>query len=60
MRQFSNVTNKRSRATDFLRSTGLNDDSPRIISRSGPPSCHVVALTKMEVTRVRDEGGYDA
>jgi hypothetical protein len=28
MRQFFNVTNKSSRATDLLRSTGLNDDSP--------------------------------
>ena len=34
VRQFSKVTNKSSRATDLLRSNGLNDDSPfHIISR---------------------------
>ena len=43
MRQFSNVTNKGSRATDVFRSTGLNDDS---LSHHKPLTIH-------ELTRCR-------
>jgi hypothetical protein len=50
MRQFSNVTNKRSRATDVLRSTGLNDI---------PLSYHK-PLSARRSERLRGEGGYEA